>query len=174
MSEVVNRLPDQGCTHLWNKSKPLALHPQEEFILPWPGWRTLVSSPILYSMIIPLVFLDLFLELYHRIVFPVLGIPRVVRKDYILIDRHRMSFLPIVLKIACAYCGYANGLLHYAVRIAGDSEKHFCPSKHSIHPGFHAPSQHETFSEFGDAKGFGQRFHGTQVHPKEMEKKSVD
>ena len=113
-------------------------------------------------MIIPLVFLDVFLELYHRTVFPILGIPKVVRKNYILIDRHRMSFLPIVLKFACAYCGYANGLLHYAFQIAGDTEKHFCPSKHQAHAGFQAPSHHEAFSEYGDAKGFGQRFHGDQ------------
>lgn len=125
-------------------------------------------------MIFPLVLLDLFLELYHRTVFPVLGIAQVVRKDYILFDRHRMSFLPMVLKFACAFCSYANGLLHYAVRIAGDTERHFCPSKHQTLHGFHPPPHHETFSEFGDAKGFGERFHGTHAQPKDTEKKSED
>ncbi len=150
------------------------LSPEDEFVLPWPSWRTLVASPVLYSMIIPLVFLDLFLELYHRTVFPILGIPRVARKDYILIDRHRMAFLPLVLKLACAYCGYANGLLQYAVKIAGDTERHFCPSKHQPLPGFHAPPHHEAFAEFGDAKGFGQRFHGNLMNPKTVGKESKD
>ena len=160
--------------NLWNNTTPQNLPPQDEFVLPWPDWRTLVASPILYSMIVPLVLLDLFLELYHRTVFPVLGIPRVVRKNYILIDRHRMSFLPMVLKFACAYCGYANGLLHYALRIAGDTEGHFCPSKHQESPNFFPPPHHKTFADFGDAQGFGQRFHGDQKQPGTMEKKPGD
>jgi hypothetical protein len=146
--------------------------PNEKIALSWPTWRTLLASPLLYALIIPLVFLDLCLELYHRIVFPILGIPLVHRREYILIDRHRMSFLPIVLKIACAYCGYANGLLQYAVRIAGDTERYYCPSKHQALPGFHAPLHHETFSRFGDAKEFEKRFHGDYLPSKEMKKES--
>jgi hypothetical protein len=153
---------------------PLKPHSEEEFVLPWPGWRTLVVCPILYSMIIPLVFLDLCLEVYHRTVFPVLGIPSVIRKDYILMDRHRMPFLPLVLKLACAYCGYANGLLHYAVRIAGDTEGYFCPSKHQGRAGFHAPLHHEAFSEYGDPKGFGQRFLRNHGALKDIEKEPRD
>lgn len=141
--------------------------PNSEFVLSWPTWRTLLASPMLYVMIIPLIFLDLFLELYHRTVFPILGIPLVQRKEYILIDRHRMAFLPFVLKVACAYCGYANGLLHFALRIAGDTERHFCPSKHQSLPGFHAPAHHTAFSEYGDAQGFGHRFHGDHLQEKE-------
>jgi len=125
-------------------------------------------------MIVPLVLLDLSLELYHRTVFPVLGIPRAIRKDYILIDRHRMSFLPIVLKFACAYCGYANGLLHYAVRIAGDTERHFCPSKHQESHNFRPPPHHKDFADFGDVQGFSQRFHNEQKQPGKMEKESGD
>jgi len=149
-----------------NQHKSLEQHPPEEFVFTWPTWQTIVASPFLYGMIIPLVFLDLFLELYHRIAFPLLGIPLVRRRDYILIDRHRMSFLPLLLKVACAYCGYANGLLHYAVRIAGDTECHFCPSKHQATPGFHAPPHHQNFAGFGDAQGFSQRFHGNAPTPK--------
>ena len=155
---------------MWNNKTPLEVRTEPEFVLSWPGWQTLVATPILYSMIIPLVFLDLFLELYHRTVFPILGIPKVVRKDYILIDRHRMSFLPFVLKFACAYCGYANGLLHYAFKIAGDTERHFCPSKHRSVAGFHAPPHHAIFSEYGDSKGFGERFHGDQSQSKGLNK----
>ena len=150
-----------------NNDRPLEQQPSEELVFTWPTWQTIVASPFLYGMIIPLVFLDLFLELYHRIAFPLLGIPLVPRKDYILIDRHRMSFLPLMLKVACVYCGYANGLLPYAGRIAGDTEGHFCPSKHQATPGFHAPPHHEKFSEFGDATGFSQRFHGNTPTPKD-------
>ena len=149
-------------------------HSKEEFILAWPTWRTILASPVLLAMIIPMVFLDLCLELYQRMIFPLFGISVVHRNDYILIDRHHMSFLPLILKISCTYCGYATGLLQYAVRIAGETERYFCPSKHQAHPGYHAPQNHETFSEFGDAKGFRQRFYGDHPQPKEIEKKSVD
>ena len=145
---------------------PLEQQYMEQLVLSWPSWPTIVASPFLYGMIIPLGFLDLFLELYHRIAFPLLGIPPVRRRDYILIDRHRMSFLPLLLKVACAYCGYANGILHYAVRIAGDTEGHFCPSKHQATPEFQAPPHHQDFAEFGDAQGFSQRFHGNNLIPK--------
>ena len=105
-------------------------------------------------------FLDIGLSLYHWTVFAVLGIKPVERAQYIGIDRHRLSYLPWVLKLGCAYCGYANGLLHYAMRIAGDTELYFCPSKHRETPEFHPPSHHQYFAEYGDAKGFSERFHG--------------
>jgi len=151
-------LPHRRSENVPREAAPLEQSGKEEVVFPWPGWRTIIASPVLYAMIIPLVFLDLFLELYHRTAFPILGIPKVARKDYILIDRHRMAFLPIMVKIACAYCGYANGLLHYAVRIAGDTEWYFCPSKHQGFSGFRSPPHHHAFAEFGDAQGFRQRF----------------
>jgi len=124
-----------------------------------PGWRTILASPLLYAMIIPLIMLDISLELYHRLVFPVLGIPRVRRGSYIKLDRQRLPYLPFVLKVACAYCGYANGLIHYALRIAGDTEAYFCPIKHQVDPDFHPPPHHTGFVEYGDAEGFRQRWH---------------
>jgi len=152
--------------------KYLDYNSAEDLVFAWPTWRTIAASPMLYAMIIPLVILDLFLELYHRIVFPLLGISMVHRKDYILIDRYRMSFLPLMLKIACAYCGYANGLLQYAVRIAGDTERYFCPSKHQATHGFHAPPHHDTFAEFGDAEGFRQCFHGNSSTPNDKRERA--
>ncbi|MBM4123628.1 MAG: hypothetical protein FJ246_01520 [Nitrospira sp.] len=123
-----------------------------------PKWTTLVASPLLYAMIVPLVFLDLFLEFYHRIAFPILGIPVVPRGSYIKIDRHKLSYLPAILKLACAYCGYANGVIQYAARIAGDTERYFCPIKHLETKDFHPPQHHEDFIAYGDAEGFRQRW----------------
>ncbi|RMH05645.1 MAG: hypothetical protein D6704_09060 [Nitrospirae bacterium] len=124
-----------------------------------PRLNTLLAAPFLYAMIVPLLLFDLFLELYHHIVFPILGISLVPRRAYIRIDRHRLSFLPPTLKLACAYCGYANGLLQYAVRIAGETEAYFCPSKHQSVPGFHSPPHHRDFAEYGDAEGFFRRLY---------------
>jgi hypothetical protein len=119
-----------------------------------PAWKTVLVSPVLYAMIVPLILLDICLELYHRLVFPILGIPRVQRSRYIKLDRQRLPYLPVILKMACAYCGYANGLLHYASRIAGDTEAYFCPIKHRPTADFQAPPHHEGFLEYGDAEGF--------------------
>jgi hypothetical protein len=124
-----------------------------------PQLKTFLSLPFLYGMCLPLLFLDICLFIYHWTVFPFLSIKRVPRKQYIRIDRHRLSYLPWILKLGCAYCGYANGLLHYAVRIAGDTERYFCPSKHKETPDFHAPPHHKDFAEYGDAEGFSKRFH---------------
>jgi hypothetical protein len=80
-----------------------------------PTLKTFLALPFLYGMCVPLAFLDLAVSLYHYTVFPFFGIKRISRKRYIPIDRHRLSYLPWVLKLGCAYCGYANGLLQYTV-----------------------------------------------------------
>ena len=127
-------------------------------LIQWPSWRTVLISPLLYGIAIPMIVFDLCLEVYHRLAFHLLGIPLVPRREYFRIDRHRLTFLPFILKLACVYCGYANGLVHYAVRIAGDTETYFCPIKHQPTPSFHPPLHHRYFSEYGDATGFQRRF----------------
>ncbi len=120
--------------------------------------RVILLSPILYGMVIPLVFLDLCLTLYHWTAFPFLKIPLVKRASYIQLDRHRLAFLPPILKLTCAYCGYANGLLQYAVRLAGETEAYFCPMKHQGKRDFYPPLHHRYFAEYGDPQGFQQRY----------------
>jgi hypothetical protein len=149
----------KGNLHMTQSLLPSPL-PSYQPISGIPTLKTLLCLPLLYGMCFPLFFLDIGLSLYHWTVFPFLGIKRVERKQYIRIDRHRLSYLPWVLKLGCAYCGYANGLLHYAMRIAGDTELYFCPRKHQETPEFHAPPHHQHFAEYGDAEGFSMRFHG--------------
>lgn len=123
-----------------------------------PEWTTVAASPLLYGMIVPIVFLDLCLETYHRLTFPLFGIPTVHRGDYIKMDRHLLDYLPLILKLACAYCGYANGLFHFALRIAGDTEAYFCPIKHQASATFHPPPHQKGFAEYGDAETFRHRW----------------
>lgn len=132
-----------------------------------PEWTTVVASPLLYGMFAPMVFLDLCLETYHRLAFPLFGIPTVRRRDYIKIDRHLLPYLPVILKIACAYCGYANGLFHFALRIAGDTEAYFCPIKHLASPTFHPPPHHKNFAEYGDAEAFRHRWEALERKERE-------
>lgn len=101
---------------------------------------------------IPLVILDVFLEVYHQVGFRLLRIPRVNRWEYIRIDRHKLSYLTPLQKIACAYCGYANGLLPYATQIAAETEKYWCAIMHESKTDdqFRAPTHHKDFLAYGD------------------------
>jgi hypothetical protein len=117
-------------------------------------YRHLLSTPVIYLMIIPLVLFDICVEFYHQICFRLYKIPIVKRSRYIKIDRQKLKYLEWYEKINCAYCGYANGLMHYATIIAGDTEKYWCGIKHTKDPNFIPPAHHKNFIEYGDEKAY--------------------
>ena len=125
----------------------------------WVHRREWLSYPVLFGMFIPLACFDICLAVYHRITFALLKIPYIPRSRYIRIDRHHLPYLSWSQKFACAYCGYANGLLQYAVQIAGKTEAFFCPIKHRRTTEFLPPPHHQQFAEFGDSRGYQQRIH---------------
>jgi hypothetical protein len=120
--------------------------------------RHIVSFPFTWGMLLPLLFFDLCLEIYHRICFRLYKLPRVKRGKYIKIDRHRLKYLLWYEKINCVYCGYANGLVNYATIIAGETEKYWCGIKHEKDPNFIPPKHHKDFLEYGDEKSFKKRY----------------
>src|SRR4026209_1604866 len=70
----------------------------------------LLAVPVIYSMIVPIVVLDAWITVYQRICFPLFGIARVTRGEFIVIDRHKLPYLNGIEKLNCVYCGYANGV----------------------------------------------------------------
>ncbi|MBK26822.1 MAG: hypothetical protein CME70_22665 [Halobacteriovorax sp.] len=104
----------------------------------------LLTAPFIYAMIIPAVILDLFLAIYQRVCFPVYGIEKVKRNEYIVIDRHKVSFLNGIDKLNCVYCGYFNGLIAYAREVAARTERHWCPIRHLKKP----KGSHEHYDDF--------------------------
>ncbi|MFM2374288.1 MAG: hypothetical protein RLZZ234_283 [Candidatus Parcubacteria bacterium] len=116
-------------------------------------------------MIIPVVFADVVLELVHRIVFPIYGIERVRRSDYIrIIDRGKLPYLSFPEKLGCMYCGYVNGWLHYASVIAGRTETYFCAVAHLEERGY-IPSEHEqSFAKYGDEAALRRRYAEPEVN----------
>ena len=129
-----------------------------------------VTAPIIYSMIIPLVLLDIFVTVYQAVCFPVYGIEKVRRSDHLIFDRYHLAYLNLLEKINCAYCSYGNGLLSYAREIAGRTEQYWCPIKHArrviaAHEGY------DRFAEFGDAAAFRQR---TELSRKHSDKSQPD
>lgn len=114
---------------------------------------TVVTSPVIYSLVVPITMLDVFVSVYQRICFPIYQMPRVRRGDYVVIDRHQLAYLNLIEKLNCVYCGYANGVLAYAREIASRTEQYWCPIKHSRRvKGCHA--RQCLFCEFGDAEAY--------------------
>ncbi len=114
-----------------------------------------ITVPIIYSLAIPLVLLDIFLFFYQLICFPLYRIKKVARNEYLIIDRQHLAYLNIIEKINCMYCGYGNGLLSYALEIASRTEAFWCPIKHA--KALKDPhSRYHQFAEYGDAQGYQQ------------------
>lgn len=73
-------------------------------------------------------------------------------------DRHKLKYLSLFEKIGCTYCSYANGLLNYAVAIAGRTEIYWCAIRHKKHEGFVEPLNHKDFLKYGDEKAFRKKY----------------
>ena len=115
-------------------------------------------------MIVPLVLLDLFVTVYQAVCFPVYGIPKVRRRDYLVFDRHHLAYLNALEKLNCAYCAYANGLIAYVRVIASRTEEYWCPIKHARRLiGAHA--YYATFEDYGDAEGYRRRLEELRETP---------
>lgn len=116
--------------------------------------RHLLVIPLIWVVGIPVVVLDLFTEIYHRIAFPLCGIPIVKRSNYIKIDRQKLAYLTFGDKIGCMYCGYVNGYAAYFVRIAGDTEKYWCGIKHKEGNGYVNQPHQKDFLPYGDKEAY--------------------
>ncbi len=90
-----------------------------------------ITAPFIYALWIPAILLDIFLFCFQLFCFPVYGIPRVKRNEYIVIDRHRLTYLNRLEKFNCLFCGYFNGLIAYAREVASRTEQYWCPIKHA-------------------------------------------
>jgi hypothetical protein len=116
----------------------------------------IITAPVIYAMIVPLLLLDLFVSVYQMVCFPAYGIPKVRRADYFVFDRHHLAYLNALEKLNCAYCSYANCLIAYVREIAARTEQYWCPIKHARRViGAHA--RYAAFDDYGDAEGYHKR-----------------
>lgn len=115
----------------------------------------ILTAPVIYAGFIPFAFLDLFVTVYQAVCFPIYGIPKVRRADYLVFDREDLPYLNIIEKFNCFYCSYANGLVSYVREIGARTEQYWCPIKHArrIHD---AHRHYRKFFEFGDAESFAR------------------
>jgi hypothetical protein len=112
-----------------------------------------LTAPLIYAMTVPMVALDLFLMLYQAVCFPIYGIPKVRRRDYLVFDREELPYLNILEKLHCAYCSYANGLAAFFREVTGRTEQYWCPIKHARRIR-DAHGRYPHFFEYGDVEAY--------------------
>lgn len=113
----------------------------------------LLTAPLIYAGWFVFGLLDLFVTGYQWACFPVYGIPRVKRGDYLQFDREDLPYLNAIEKFNCFYCSYGNGVVVYAREIAARTEQYWCPIKHQRRSR-DAHDRYPRFFDHGDAQAY--------------------
>jgi hypothetical protein len=124
--------------------------------------QNLLTGPFIYGLGIPLLILDVCVSVYQALYFPIYGIAKVRRDDYIVIDRQQLEYLNFIEKFHCSYCGYATGLIAYVSEIAARTEEYFCPIKHArkiLSP----HSRYARFLDYGEAADYQAKLEAFRV-----------
>lgn len=130
----------------------------------------ILTIPFIWSMMIPILLVDIFVSIYQSICFPIYKIPKVKRKDYVIMDRHTLFYLGRVEKINCWYCEYFNGVIAYVGEIAARTEQFWCPIKHSkLQQKMH--SRYYKFFDFGDYKTYRKELENRRSSFKDLNQK---
>ena len=117
---------------------------------------TIVTAPVIYSLIVPFVMMDLWVSLYQALCFRAWGVVRVRRRAFFAIDRHKLGYLNGLEKLNCVYCSYVNGLIAYVREIAARTEQYWCP----IRDGRPVRGRHDRyagFAPYGDGAAYRER-----------------
>jgi hypothetical protein len=116
----------------------------------------LLTTPLIYSLSVPLALLDAWITLYQWICFPIYGIRIVRRRSYFVFDRRLLHYLTTIEKLHCAYCSYATGLFAYVREVTARTEQYWCPIKHA-RPVRGAHSRYRRFAGYADAAAYRHR-----------------
>jgi len=115
---------------------------------------SLLISPVIYSLFIPFVLLDIWIWCYQATCFPIYKIAKVKRSEYIVRDRGSLKYLNWIERVNCNYCAYANGMVAYSREILSRTEQYFCPIKHKNTNFSGSHIRYDNFLNFGDAPGY--------------------
>jgi hypothetical protein len=124
--------------------------------------QNLITGPIIYSMIVPMAILDLFVSFYQITCFPIYGVAKVRRGNYIVFDRQQLEYLNFIEKFHCTYCAYGTGLIAYVAEIVARTEEYFCPIKHARKM-FGTHARYARFLDYGDATDYEARLEAFRV-----------
>ena len=124
--------------------------------------QNLITGPLIYGMAIPLLMLDVVVSFYQWACFPIYGIVKVKRSDYLVFDRRHLSYLNFIEKFHCTYCEYGNGLMGYMREILARTEVYFCPIKHA-HKILGTHAHYKRFLDYGDAADYEAKLEAFRV-----------
>ena len=164
LEREIYRQQQQFCYHVKNgkvafKQGVTQVHRKFKVgLIPWllgSQLRNLLSIPIIISLIVPFLLLDLCLSIYQQLCFRLYQIPKVKRENYFVFDRHLLKYLNLIQKFNCCYCSYVTGVIGFAREIAARSEQYWCPIKHA-HKVRQPHPLYANFSDYGDAENFHQ------------------
>ena len=124
--------------------------------------QNLITGPLIYGMAIPLLMLDACVSFYQWACFPVYGIAKVKRSDYLVFDRRHLAYLNFIEKFHCTYCEYGNGLMAYMREILARTEAYFCPIKHA-HKILGTHARYNRFLDYGDAADYEAKLEAFRV-----------
>lgn len=113
----------------------------------------LFTAPLIYSGWVAFALLDLFVSAFQAVCFPVYGISKVKRGDYLVFDRGDLPYLNVLEKFNCFYCSYGNGVAAYAREVAARTEQYWCPIKHARRLK-DAHRNYPRFFEHGDGEAY--------------------
>ena len=114
---------------------------------------TIVTAPLIYSLIVPFVIVDLWVSLYQALCFRAWGVVRVRRLAFFSIDRRKLGYLNELEKLHCVYCSYVNGVIAYVREVAARTEQYWCPIRDGRRvKGRH--HRHAGFAPYGDGAAY--------------------
>jgi hypothetical protein len=116
-------------------------------------WSVVLTAPIIYAGWPVFALLDGFITLYQTLCFPIYGIARVKRREFMVFDRADLPYLNAIEAFNCFYCSYGNGVVAYAREVAARTEQYWCPIKHARRVR-DAHARYPAFFEHGDAETF--------------------
>lgn len=114
-----------------------------------------LTSPLIYLGWIPFLLMDLFVSAYQGVCFPIYGIPKVKRSDYLVFGRESLPYLNLIERFNCFYCSYGNGVAAYTREVAARTEQYWCPIKYARRiEGAH--DLYPKFVDYGDAEAWNR------------------
>ena len=118
----------------------------------------LFTFPFIWTPLFFAILIDISMEIYHHICFPIYGLKKIDRSQYIQItDRAKLDYLSPLDKINCMYCGYANGLFPYLAQICKSTETYWCGIMHdSKYPQLKGREHHKDFLPYGDEEALSK------------------
>lgn len=108
-------------------------------------WPLLISSPFIYGMFFPIACIDISARIYQFVCFPIYGVPLVDRRKFVQPGARGKQMLTRWDYMNCMYCGYANGVALFIREVLAQTERYWCPLRHTNTKNFVEPSHHVEF-----------------------------